>query len=261
MASALFGGGGIDDVLDLGDLVGGEAALLRVLAHQLLARRHVHAIDLVAGHVALHPLDLRAEALEHAARFFGDGAQLLCGELAGAGDLALDEVLGHGLLLSSEFLEVDGPFFDEGIASFHRLLGPVIEVEGRVRELRHARARLGVDVERLLGQRERGRALVEQLAAPLLDLGAQAWRSSRTRPSTSITGPRRRWKDAMPSSKNGPSTSRSSDDRRRPCPSTSSSARSPAPASSPRRSCAPSPKNRAACSSASARRSSGCRAT
>ena len=41
-------------------------------------------------------------------------------------------------------------------------------------ELRHARARLGVDVERLLGQRERGRALVEQLAAPLLDLGAQA---------------------------------------------------------------------------------------
>src|SRR5438034_183423 len=261
MASALFGGGGIDDVLDLGDPVGGEAALLRVLAHQLLARRHVHAIDLVAGHVALHPLDLRAEALEHAARFFGDGAQLLRGELAGAGDLALDEVLGHGLLLSSELLEVDGPFFDEGIASFHRLLGPVIEVEGRVRELRHACAPRSSSGAASCSTRARPRSRWPSSRSTSTPSRAQAWRSSRTRPSTSITGPRRRWKDAMPSSKNGPSTSRSSDDRRRPCPSTSSSARSPAPASSPRRSCAPSPKNRAACSSASARRSSGCRAT
>src|SRR5438445_4899182 len=99
LTSALFGGRGIDDALDLGDVVGGEAALLRVLAHHLLVRRHVHAVDLVAGHVALDPLDLRPEALQHAARLLRDRLQLLRAELAGAGDLTLDEVLGHGGLL------------------------------------------------------------------------------------------------------------------------------------------------------------------
>src|SRR5207249_1236950 len=73
--------------------------LLRVLAHHLFARRHVHAVDLVAGHVALDPLDLRPEALQHAARLLRDRLQLLRAELAGAGDLTLDEVLGHGGLL------------------------------------------------------------------------------------------------------------------------------------------------------------------
>src|SRR5207237_9975980 len=94
--SALFGGRGIDDALDLGDLVGGETALLRVLAHHLLARGEVHAVDLVAGDVALHPLDLRPQTLEHVARFLRDCLQLVGAELAGAGDLALDEVFGHG---------------------------------------------------------------------------------------------------------------------------------------------------------------------
>src|SRR5205823_4293207 len=77
----------------------GEAALLRVLAHHLLVRRHVDAVDLVAGHVALDPLDLRPEALQDAARLLRDRLQLLRAELAGAGDLTLDEVLRHGGLL------------------------------------------------------------------------------------------------------------------------------------------------------------------
>src|ERR671922_229841 len=96
--SAFFGGRGIDDALDLRDLVGGEAALLRVLAHHVFARRDVHAVGLVAGDVALHPLDLRAQALEDVARFLRDGLQLVRAELAGAGNLALDEVFGHGPL-------------------------------------------------------------------------------------------------------------------------------------------------------------------
>src|SRR5262249_48328823 len=62
-----FRGGGIDDVLDLGDLVRREAALLRVLAHHVLVRGDVYAVDLVARHVALHPLDLRTETLQDAA--------------------------------------------------------------------------------------------------------------------------------------------------------------------------------------------------
>src|SRR5437667_11993154 len=77
------------------------------------------------------------------------------------------------LLSRSESLEVDGPLLDERVATFHRLLGPVVERERRVRELRHAGSRLGIDVERLLGQRQRGRALVEELGTPLLHFGAE----------------------------------------------------------------------------------------
>src|SRR5882672_7808244 len=98
--SALLSGRRIDRAQDLADPVGGEAALGRVLAHHLLVGRHVHAVDLVSGDVAVDPLDLRAQALQHAARLLGDTAQLLLRQLAGAGDLALDQVLGHGGLLS-----------------------------------------------------------------------------------------------------------------------------------------------------------------
>src|SRR5207249_6665703 len=77
------------------------------------------------------------------------------------------------LLSLSEFLEVDGPLLDERVATFHRLVGPVVETERRVRELRDTGSRLGIDVERLLGQRQRGRALVEELATPLLHFGAE----------------------------------------------------------------------------------------
>src|ERR1700675_3336664 len=45
-------GRGVDHGPDLGDLVGGEASLLRVLAHHLRVRRDVDAVDLVVGHVA-----------------------------------------------------------------------------------------------------------------------------------------------------------------------------------------------------------------
>src|SRR6267142_4298342 len=100
--SALLGGGGVDRPDDLADPVGGKAALAGVLAHQLLAGRHVHAVDLVPRDVALDPLDLGPETLQDTARLLGDRAQLLRRQLAGAGDVALDEVLGHGVLLCRE---------------------------------------------------------------------------------------------------------------------------------------------------------------
>src|SRR5215470_19931506 len=77
------------------------------------------------------------------------------------------------LLSFAEFLEVDGPLLDECVPAFHRLVRLVVEPERGTRELRHARARLGVDVERLLGERQRRGALLEELSAPLLHLGAQ----------------------------------------------------------------------------------------
>src|SRR5262249_5133231 len=59
--------------------------------------------------------------------------------------------------LPSELLEVDRPLLDERVASFHRLWRLVVEVERGGGELRHARSRLGVDVEGLLRHRQRGR--------------------------------------------------------------------------------------------------------
>src|SRR5439155_17061675 len=86
---------------------------------------------------------------------------------------AASPLVTTGTVSFAEFFEVDGPLLDERVAAFHRLVGLVVETERGVRELRHAGSRLGVDVERLLGERQRRRALVEQLRAPLLDLGAQ----------------------------------------------------------------------------------------
>src|SRR5262249_51501036 len=62
--------------------------------------------------------------------------------------------------------EVDGPLLHEGVAPLHRLVGAVVEVERGEGELGHARALLRVHVERLLGQGQRRRALLEELAAP-----------------------------------------------------------------------------------------------
>src|SRR5947199_10722852 len=83
---------------------------------------------------------------------------------------------GRGL--PAEPLEVDQTLLDERVPALHRLLGLVIEVERGMGELRHAGALLGVDVERLLGERQRRRALLEQLGAPLLHLRAQVLRGT-----------------------------------------------------------------------------------
>src|SRR5262245_65816438 len=72
-----------------------------------------------------------------------------------------------------ELLEIDRTLLDERVPALHRLLGAVVETERGARELGHAGPRLGVDVEGLLGQRERGRALLEKLRAPALHLRAQ----------------------------------------------------------------------------------------
>src|SRR5260370_1177201 len=91
----LFGCGGVDHGADLGDTVGREAALPSVLTHELLAGGDVHAIDLVRGHEALHPLDLRPQPTQHGTRLLGDGLELGLRQLARPRDLPLDDVLRH----------------------------------------------------------------------------------------------------------------------------------------------------------------------
>ena len=92
--------GAVEHRRDLGDEVGREAAAARVLEDVLGALGLVDAVDLVAGDVAVAP---RVRALSASATtsldFVRDPAQLVVGELARAGDLALDDVGGHGVLL------------------------------------------------------------------------------------------------------------------------------------------------------------------
>ena len=101
----LFGGSGVDDGADPGYYVGREAALLGVLADEVLAGGVVDAIDFVISDVAVDPLDLRAEVAEDTTGGLRDGFELLGGEIARVGDLPLDNVLGHGECL----LKLDGP--------------------------------------------------------------------------------------------------------------------------------------------------------
>lgn len=90
-----LGRGRIDHLSDLGNAVGREAALFGVFTHQLRVGRDVDAIDLVVRDVALDPVDLRAELLQDAARFLGDGLQLCGREFSDAGNFAFDDLFGH----------------------------------------------------------------------------------------------------------------------------------------------------------------------
>src|SRR5687767_11691977 len=103
-----FGRTGIDHRFHFEDLVRREPALFGVAADQVLARGDVDAEELVAGDVALQPLDPRAELAEDIAALLGDPAELRGGELAGSGQLAFDHEFGH-LRSSVTFNLADGP--------------------------------------------------------------------------------------------------------------------------------------------------------
>src|SRR6185369_11465407 len=90
---ASLGRGRIDHRDDAVDAIGREATELRVPAHHRLVGRLVHAVDAVARHVALDPLDLRAHAAEHAARLLRNGLEVGRGQLAGAWDVSFDHEL------------------------------------------------------------------------------------------------------------------------------------------------------------------------
>src|SRR5690606_25479422 len=99
---ARFRRGGINTRPDLGDPIDRKAALAGVFADQVGIGSDVDAADPVIGGVALHPLDLRTQSLEHIAGLPGNAVEFLRRKLAGAGDLPFDEVLGHEASLASE---------------------------------------------------------------------------------------------------------------------------------------------------------------
>src|SRR4051794_37444824 len=95
MTRSSLGGGRVDDVLDLGDRVCGEAALRGVFADHVLVWGDIDAVDLVTSHIALDPLDPRPKLLKHAAGCLRDGLQLLGRRVSNAGDLAFNNVFWH----------------------------------------------------------------------------------------------------------------------------------------------------------------------
>src|SRR3954453_22058966 len=77
-----FGGGGVYNVLDLGDTVCRESAAGRVFADQIFVRSDIYAVDLIGRDIALDPLDLRPELLQDAARRLRYRLQLGRGRVA-----------------------------------------------------------------------------------------------------------------------------------------------------------------------------------
>jgi hypothetical protein len=94
----------VDDGADQGDLVGGEPGgrdffrprACRRWPRRGRCRRSRPCLDPVWGDEALDPLELGADAGDDAPGLLGDGSELVGGEVAGSGHLALDSEYGHG---------------------------------------------------------------------------------------------------------------------------------------------------------------------
>src|SRR5258708_9411114 len=72
-----------------------------MLPHHFFIRRNVDAINLVLCNEALQPLDLRSHVVQHTAGFLRDRDYIRRSDAAYIGDVALDDVLGHGFPLRS----------------------------------------------------------------------------------------------------------------------------------------------------------------
>ena len=81
----------------------------------VFVRCDIDAIDLIVGHVALEPLDLRPEILQHAARFLRDPLVLFQRGLSGSRELTLCICLGH-IFVGLSWL-MPAPFWDLGTKS------------------------------------------------------------------------------------------------------------------------------------------------
>ena len=89
--------GRIDDAGYLFNTIGRKAALLGMFANRLLVVGNVNAIHLVAGDIALQPLNLRAHLIQDAAGFLGNALQVRRAQRAGIRNVAFDNVFWHGL--------------------------------------------------------------------------------------------------------------------------------------------------------------------
>src|SRR5262249_44529736 len=99
--SALGRGGGVDHLPHFGDLGRRKPAGLGVFADDLVVLGEVDAEGLVVGDIALDPLDVGAELMQHLIGLGGSAPQLVALEGADLGNVPLDDepAQRHSVLL------------------------------------------------------------------------------------------------------------------------------------------------------------------
>ena len=85
----------VDDGGDLRNGICRKLAESRMLSDEFFRGCYIHAVDLVAGYIAVHPLDLGAELSQYLARRVRDAAQFLRRQLAGSWNFSLDQIFRH----------------------------------------------------------------------------------------------------------------------------------------------------------------------
>jgi hypothetical protein len=85
----------VDESADSGYAIGRKTDALSVFLDGRLVRRKVNAVNLVAGYIAMEPLDLRAHSLQNADRLLGDFPQLSFGKTSGPRDFAFNHKFEH----------------------------------------------------------------------------------------------------------------------------------------------------------------------
>ena len=83
-----------------GDAIGRNTYAPGVFLDCCIVRGQVDAVNLIAGYVAVEPLNLRAHSLENADRFLRDFPQLGFGKIPGSRDFAFDNKLWHEQMLA-----------------------------------------------------------------------------------------------------------------------------------------------------------------
>jgi hypothetical protein len=89
-----FRAGRVEKTAHSGDAVGGNACSLRVFSDSRLVGGEVNAVHLVAGYVAMEPLD-SGHSLEDVDRLLGNFPQLRVGQLSCSRNFPLDDEFRH----------------------------------------------------------------------------------------------------------------------------------------------------------------------
>ena len=85
----------VDHSADSGDTIGGNADAPGMFKDGCFVGREVDAINLVAGDIAMHPLNIRTQRLENVDGLSRKLAQFRLREIADSGDFALDDKFRH----------------------------------------------------------------------------------------------------------------------------------------------------------------------
>src|SRR6476660_5426696 len=88
-----------------------------MFANELFVGGDVDAVNLIAGDVAVDPLNLGAELTQDSAGCLGDRFEFITGQVSGTGNLALDNVLGHGTSVRKYYGRASVPGWTAGVES------------------------------------------------------------------------------------------------------------------------------------------------